>query len=224
MEKYPVWDFPTRLFHWLLALSFCGSWFTAEAGIEWFDYHFYFGYLTLGLILFRLCWGFLGSPYARFRQFLVGPVEFVRALSALPQRKASHEPGHSATGGWAAMVLLCLCLIQAGSGLFITDDIFYYGPYNSVVSSDTAGTLAYIHHTNFTILQVFIALHILTILWYQWGKKENLLLPMISGNKALTSPPESVVTQWGRAIVLAAISTVAITLMVELAPEPVFAF
>ena len=104
----------------LLALSFCGSWFTAEAGIEWFDYHFYFGYATLGLILFRIFWGLWGTAYARFSQFLVGPGTFLRGLRHLFSRTATQQPGHSATGGWAAFVLMLLCLVQASRGLFIT--------------------------------------------------------------------------------------------------------
>jgi cytochrome b len=226
LEKRLVWDVPTRLFHWLIALSFCGSWFTAEAGLDWFDYHFYFGYTTLALLVFRLLWGFWGSEYARFRQFMVSPWNALRQIPTLLSRNAPHNLGHSGTGGWAVLILLSLLGIQVGSGLFVSDDIFYTGPYNPLVSSDTAGTLAYIHRTNFTVLQVFISLHLLVIGWYQFGKGENLTRVMLTGHKSVVAPStgSSAETRWGLFIAATLVSIVAVTLLVQLAPEPVYLY
>ena len=233
-----VWDLPLRLFHWGLALSLVGSWATAEAGFDWTETHFLFGYTALGLISFRLLWGLLGSPHARFHNFLTGPTAVISALGELRQKtppgKISHV-GHGPLGGWASVVLLALVMTQAISGLFISDDIFYAGPYNSVVSSSLADYLGWLHHTNFNILLAAVALHIATITWYLLGKKENLIKPMLTGNKNIspslarhkTQPETQPLTQpavpsnflW-RGFFTATFVLLMVVLLVNLAPEP----
>lgn len=194
--------------------------------MDWFDYHFYFGYTTLALLVFRLLWGFWGSHYARFSQFVVSPWAAFSHLPTLLSRQAPSKLGHSASGGWAVVMLLTLLGIQAGTGLFVSDDIFYTGPYNPMVSSDTAGTLAFVHRTNFTVLQVFIGLHLLVIGWYQFGKRENLTQVMLTGRKSVIAPSVggSTKTQWLLFIAASLFSIAAITLLVQLAPEPVYLF
>ena len=60
-----VWDAPTRLFHWLLALSFLGAYLTAESE-QWRLVHITLGYTMAALVGFRLVWGMVGTRYARF--------------------------------------------------------------------------------------------------------------------------------------------------------------
>ena len=68
-----IWDLPLRLFHWLLAFTLVGSYVTHELGTAWLEWHMRLGYTALGLVLFRLAWGFAGSRHARFASFLTGP-------------------------------------------------------------------------------------------------------------------------------------------------------
>lgn len=217
-----VWDFPTRLFHWLLVVCLAGSWITAEAGFDYFQYHLWFGYTALGLILFRLCWGIWGAMHARFRSFVAAPTRALADLRQLWTREPVPHLGHSASGGWSVLALLALVLAQAVSGLFITDDIFYAGPYNAVVSGDVAGRLAQFHHLNFTVLQVFAALHILVILWFWLGKRQNLILPMLNGMQEVSDADAAKAAshRWVRALALAAGTALAVYLLVTLAPEP----
>ena len=104
---------------------------------------------ALALLTFRILWGFAGTRYARFRQFLSGPGAVFNALRALGNRSAPTQPGHSALGGWASVALMVLMFSQAASGLFITDDILFSGPYHSAVSSSVADFLASFHHPEF---------------------------------------------------------------------------
>lgn len=180
-----MWDVPTRAFHWLLALSLCGSWATAEAGFEWIDTHNLLGYFAIGLVLFRLLWGVFGTRYARFANFIKGPRKVLSAIPALFSRHPAEHVGHNPIGGWSVMLFLVLVSVQAGTGLFISDDVMHVGPYNHVISSSLAGQLAQIHHLNFTALQVFVAIHILAIVWYRFGKSTRLVGPMLSGKKHL---------------------------------------
>ena len=140
-SKTLIWDWPVRAFHWLLLFCFLGSWITAESGIEWATTHQWFGYTTLGLILFRACWGLIGPRFSRFFNLSAGPGQSGRALQELKQDHATHL-GHSAIGGWATLALITLVTVQATSGLFISDDIFNSGPYNSIVTQEQADTWA----------------------------------------------------------------------------------
>jgi cytochrome b len=223
-----IWDLPTRLVHWAIALSFVGSWVTAEAGFDWTETHFRFGYCTLGLVLFRVLWGLVGPTHARFASFVKGPRPVWQHIQHLWQPPKPEEepeaPGHNALGGWAVLLLLLSLAVQAGTGLFLTDDIFYAGPYNPVVSADTASWLAGIHHWNFRLLQGLVALHLLAIAWYQLRLKQNLVVPMLSGKKsgqrvAATAAIES--SALWRALCIAVLVGLGIWLLLSLAPEPI---
>ena len=216
-----MWDFPTRAFHWLLALSLCGSWATAEAGFEWIDTHNLFGYFALGLILFRLLWGILGTRYARFTSFIKGPRTVFATLPKLFSRQPAEDVGHNPIGGWSVLVFMVLVGVQAGTGLFITDGIMHAGPYNHVISSDLAGQLAQIHHLNFTALQVFVLIHLTAIAWYRFGKDSRLVGPMITGKKNLQDASLAIASsQLGKGLLIAILAAAAVTALIQLAPEP----
>ena len=219
-----IWDLPLRLFHWALASAFVVSWITAEAGIEWADVHLYSGYTVLALLTFRIFWGFVGTRYARFQQFLTGPGAFVRGLKALSQRSAPTEPGHSAVGGWASAVLITLMLGQAASGLFITDDILFSGPYNSAVSSSIADFLASFHHLNFNVLTAAVVAHLAVLLWYRLRKRHNLVLPMLSGYSNVDPVLGITSSRLGRALICVALTAILMGLLINLAPEPEYFF
>ena len=218
-----VWDWPLRVVHWLLFLSLAGSWITAEAGYDYTKWHFRLGYLALGLVLFRILWGLAGTHHARFASFLTVPWRALGYLPALLRRDSVPPVGHSPAGGWASLILLTLVATQAGTGLFISDDIFWAGPYNGAVSSDLAGTLAGVHHLNFNFLQGMVVLHVVVIGWYRWGRGVNLVTPMVTGRKDLPAALagqgiESSLSL--RALLLAAVSAAAIYVLLAMAPPP----
>jgi hypothetical protein len=72
-HRIKLWDLPTRLFHWLLVLLVTLAFVTGLTGGPWIDWHGRIGLAIFGLIVFRLVWGFVGSTYARFGQFVSGP-------------------------------------------------------------------------------------------------------------------------------------------------------
>ena len=75
-----IWDLPTRLFHWALVVCIVGAFVSVKLGGLYMDWHVRFGCTALGLILFRLLWGFAGPRYARFAHFVRGPGAVVRYL------------------------------------------------------------------------------------------------------------------------------------------------
>ena len=221
MEKRMIWDIPTRLFHWLLVASLSIQYATAEWMDDAMQWHFYVGYFTIGLVIFRLIWGFIGPVHARFRHFLKGPAAVVSYIRSLPDKHAPHHAGHNPLGGLFVIIMLFLIAIQAVSGLFMTDEVFLDGPYRHLVSSGTQELMNTLHHQVINVLLVVIALHIAAIAFYALYKKQSLTPPMIHGKKATTSPGITS-SRLLLALVVAAVIAVVVYVGIEvLPPEPV---
>ena len=218
-----IWDLPLRLWHWALVVCLTGSWITAEAGFDWTTTHFYFGYSALALVIFRLGWGFAGTLHSRYGSFLSSPRAVTDYL--FKSEKPSGYSGHNPLGGWASVIIVIAIALQAGTGLFISDDIFYAGPYNSVISTSTADWLAGWHHRIFTLIQVLVVLHLLAVSWHTWGRKEHLIQAMFHGKKPLAGTNQGIHGHraW-RAILLAALAALIVAAGVYFAPVPEYDF
>ena len=182
-ERRLVWDLPVRLLHWLLVLSMIASYVTAKIGFETMQIHMYIGYWTIGLIVFRVLWGFVGPKHARFSSFLKGPAGIWRYARALGAGTMIESAGHNPLGGLSVILVLALVGFQAGTGLFATDDIVWTGPYNGAVSSEWAQRLTAWHHLNFNFILAAVVLHLMAIAFYFLVKKQNLVGAMIHGKK-----------------------------------------
>lgn len=185
----PVWDLPTRLFHWLFAAAVIGAIVTVKVGGRWMDWHLPFGVTALVLLSFRIVWGFTGSRYARFSSFVKGPVAVWQYLRQPQERSPA---GHSPLGGWSVIALLLVVAVQAGTGLFATDDILTSGPLNPFVSGDAAALLTSIHKWNENILLGLIGLHLLAIAVYALRGKQ-LVPPMMTGNVPSENLPSNTI-------------------------------
>ncbi|MEY2853289.1 MAG: hypothetical protein RL030_421 [Pseudomonadota bacterium] len=222
-EKRLVWDLPTRLFHWMLVASMVASYLTADAGSPSMKWHMVLGYWTLGLVIFRILWGFFGPRHARFSAFFK-PGRVGDYLATLLRRDSTPTVGHNPLGGLAVIVMLMMVAIQAVSGLFITDDIVWSGPWNPAVSSETADRLATVHHLNFDILLWVIGLHVLTVLFYAFYKRQDLVGPMFTGYKKSAIVPENQSingSQLAKALVIAVLSAAVVYALLAFAPPPV---
>ena len=100
-----VWDFPVRIFHWLLVMSFAGAWLTSESEAQQM-LHYAFGYSAVALVIFRLVWGLVGSRYARFSQFMKGPAQTLHHFKSLVSREKHLGLGHNPAGAWAMLSLM----------------------------------------------------------------------------------------------------------------------
>ena len=133
----PVWDLPTRLFHWLLVVLILLLYATGEFGMLDMRWHFWFGYATLALMVFRLLWGLFGSQTSRFADFVRGPVAVGRYVKEQISTNAHFSVGHNPLGGWSVLALLLSVLVQSASGLFASDGIDTDGPFSGSVSGYT---------------------------------------------------------------------------------------
>ena len=68
-----VWDLPTRIFHWGLAVFVVALLVTAKIGGSAMKWHFLLGYGVLTLLLFRLLWGVVGGHWSRISSFHFAP-------------------------------------------------------------------------------------------------------------------------------------------------------
>jgi cytochrome b len=186
MDKVKVWDGPVRLFHWLLVVLIGFSWWSGEQHeMEW---HRWSGYTVLGLIVFRLFWGFAGSRTARFAQFLRGPGAVASYVATLPTRDGDHSAdGHNPLGGWSVAAMLLAIAAMVTAGLFAVDvDGFESGPLASLVTFDQGRLAAEWHEIIFNVIMALVAIHVLAVLFYLIWKRQNLIPPMITGYRPHT--------------------------------------
>lgn len=175
-ERVRVWDLPTRLFHWTLVLLIPALYGTATS--DRIELHVTLGLVMLGLVLFRLFWGLIGSSTARFGNFLKGPRGVVSYLNG----SAAHGVGHNPLGGWSVVLLLAVLSAQVGLGLFASDeDGLVAGPLAYLVDIETSETLTERHKTMFNVLLALIIVHLLAIVVYA-AQLQNLVGPMLSGS------------------------------------------
>lgn len=178
-----VWDAPVRVVHWSMVVLLAISWWSAEN--SQMTIHVWSGYILLGVLVFRLYWGFAGSTTARFMHFVTGPRTVLRYLSSLRLSNGkSARPwfGHNPLGGWSVVVLLSLLLTQVILGLFTIDvDGLHSGPLAFFIDYGAGRQVGSLHESLFDILLVFVALHILAVFTYLLWKRQNLIGPMLSG-------------------------------------------
>ena len=183
-----VWDLPTRAFHWLLVVLVIFSVVTAYIGGNAMVWHMRSGFAIFTLLAFRLVWGFVGGRWSRFRAFVYAPSASLRYLRGQSLPHEHHDVGHSPLGAGSVFALLGILALQVATGLFADDEIATTGPLNKFVSSATA-SLATSWHKNYGqwIIFALVALHIAAIAFYWFRRRQNLLGPMLHGDKQLTA-------------------------------------
>ena len=133
-----IWDLPTRLFHWLLAVSIIALVVTAKVGGNAMEWHFRLGYAVLALLVFRILWGLVGGRWSRFASFAYGPGTVLRYLRGRSRADEHHEVGHSPLGSLSVFALLGFLALQVATGLVADDEIATVGPLNRFVSGSLA--------------------------------------------------------------------------------------
>lgn len=197
-----VWDPLVRLFHWSLVAAFTIAYLSGEESL---DLHVWSGYVVLGLIAFRLVWGFIGTRYARFSDFIYRPAVIFAYSGEVIAGKARRYLGHNPLGG-AMIIAMLVCLL----GTTVSGLAFYAAEENAgplagiVISSKTGAAVAphkhdhardhadgdggnellkEIHETFSNIMLFLIALHIAGVVLSSRAHKENLARAMITGRK-----------------------------------------
>ncbi|WP_431825164.1 cytochrome b/b6 domain-containing protein [Burkholderia sp. F1] len=208
----PVWDLPTRLFHWLTVLLVAAAYVIVR--LNWVDLHVRAGETLLALLLFRVLWGCFGSETARFRSFLAPPAAACRHLRHLFRREPDVEVGHNPAGGWMVLLLLALLLGETLTGLYVYNDIAAVGPLTAWVPAPVANAIDELHAALWDVLLVAVALHVLAIELYAAAKGHDLLRPMLTGRKFLPAEIRAPrLAPAGRALLLFVAAAVAVGLL-----------
>lgn len=168
-QQVRVWDGFVRLFHWSLVLCFFGAYlFTESIGLL----HKSLGYLTLALVTARVIWGFVGTEYARFSNFVPGPRRLGRYVLALLHRREPRHLGHNPAGSIMIVFLLCMIIAIGITGWMLTLDAFWGN-----------GTVENLHTLFVDFTLVAVAIHVCANIYASIRHRENLILSMFTGNK-----------------------------------------
>ena len=176
MARIRVWDLPTRAFHWLLVLCVVAAFVTVKIGGNAMVWHGRIGLAVVGLLVFRIVWGFAGSTHARFSSFVRGPAA-IRAYL----RGDWHGEGHNPLGALSVLALLGVLLALVSTGLFANDDIAFEGPLYALVGKELSDRARGIHHLFEPLVLLLVFLHVAAIAFYVRVRKETLVMPMITG-------------------------------------------
>ena len=164
-----VWDFPVRVFHWLLVISFAGAWITSESEAQQMI-HYAFGYTACALALFRIIWGIVGTRYARFSQFIKGPAETIHHIKSLLIGNQHAGVGHNPAGALAMISLMVLVLLIGLTG---------YWSVKEFLGDLMSGA----HETIANIALGVVIIHIAAAIIMSFMQKENLIRSMVTGKK-----------------------------------------
>ena len=164
----PVWDFVVRLFHWTLVASIAYE-FLFMAGTK---SHNYVGYFILALIGFRIIWGFVGSYYARFSEFVKAPSVTFSYLVDIGRGTPRRYIGHNPAGAAMIMMLLLTVSASALTGWALRTDALWGVRWIEILHE----------YLSYATL-VFIAVHVCGVIVASFHHRENLTKAMIAGRK-----------------------------------------
>lgn len=169
MQRILVWDLPTRIGHWLLAVGFAIAWLTSESESLRLV-HVGVGGMVVGVVLFRFAWGLVGSTYARFENFVSTPDAAWQYLLGLLGRQPRHFTGHNPAGGYAILALLTLAILAGLTGWLNYQDI-------------GGEWLEEAHEAMASTMLAIVGLHLLGVAVGSWRHQENLARAMVTGFK-----------------------------------------
>ncbi len=169
-----IWDLPLRLFHISLIILVIGSILSAK--LDMLNLHQYFGVALLGLISFRILWGFFGTYYSRFKSFNLSIIDALFQFSKINSITSVRTP----IGCYSTLIFIIALLSISVSGLFSSDDILYDAPLAFLIPNHTS-YLTYIHNILHYLLYSLIGIHIIAIIYYQFFKKMKIIQRVIDG-------------------------------------------
>ena len=202
-----VWDPLVRVFHWTLVIAFAVAYLSGEGSLA---LHVWSGYAVGGLVLLRIVWGFIGTPHARFANFVFGPFASLRYLADLVRGRARRYVGHSPAGAAMVFALLLTLVLLVGSGLQLYAIDENAGPLAGITTATAGASTAApavgedddeaiadaaeggkagegwwkdVHEVLANLVLALVILHIGGVLLASFVHKENLARAMVTGSK-----------------------------------------
>jgi len=181
-----VWDPIVRIGHWTLVITFFTAYFTED---EFITTHVWAGYVLSVVVCFRLLWGFVGTPYARFADFVRSPSVTFGYLADLAHKRSQRYLGHNPAGGAMIVVLLLFLLGTAFSGIMLYALEDGAGPLAAWVAENAERHELWeeIHEVLANLTLMLVAIHVAGVLFSTYAYRENLVKAMITGRKKANS-------------------------------------
>jgi cytochrome b len=184
-----IWDLPLRFFHWSMVILVTVGGITGYfAEDSWLNIHALAGYGLGLLLIFRLLWGFLGSPYSRFKNFPLNKQAVIDHFRTLIKLKPASPIGHNPVGAWMIVILLSTLTLLILSGMITYGGQENLGPLASLVNYTTGHFTKEIHEILSTILLFAIGTHLLGVFSEVVLFKHPLIKAMITGRKPVDTP------------------------------------
>jgi cytochrome b len=164
-----VWDPLVRIFHWGLVGAFLAAWATGDESKR---VHVLAGFCVIGLVAFRILWGFIGANHARFAGFVRGPRAVTGYLRDTANLRAKRYLGHNPAGGAMIVALLVMLSIIGATGFMMTTDAFW-----------GVAWVQDVHETAVSLTLGLVVLHVLGVIVASYEHGENLVRAMVTGRK-----------------------------------------
>lgn len=183
MPQVLVYDWPTRLFHWLFAGFFIAAFSIAnliDDDSVRFSLHMLAGLGMLLVILLRLIWSLGGTRHARLSDLVLNPVQLMAYFKGMFSANSQRWMGHNPASSWAAVAMVCL-----GLGLGTTGYLMATGAESDLLEEA--------HELMANAFLVVVLLHIAGVATHVLRHRDHLQTSMVTGRKpALSSGQESV--------------------------------
>ncbi len=180
-SKIKVWDIYIRTFHWLLLICILVSFISFR--LDEMDIHFISGHCVLALLIFRVIWGVIGSRTALFHTFIKGPGAVLNYVKNPSSERFKGMIGHSPIAALSVIAMLGIISLQVATGLISDDEILLQGPLAKYVSGEMSYQATTYHGINAKLIVGLIVLHLAAIAFYRFIKKDDIVKPMVTGQK-----------------------------------------
>lgn len=175
-----VWDPFVRVFHWTLVVGFAVAYLTED---DLLTVHVWAGYVVGILVVARIIWGFIGSPHARFADFVYAPSTALNYVRELLRFRGARYLGHSPGGGYMVILLLILVGATVVTGLIVYGGEQQAGPLAGMFTEATGEAMEEWHEVISNITLGLIVIHISALLLASFAHNENLVRAMVTGKK-----------------------------------------
>jgi cytochrome b len=184
-DSVVTWDWPHRLWHWGFAGAIVVSLATGLSDdLELMELHIASGVAIIGLLLFRVGWALWGGRHVRVTQYRTSPAAVWRHLRG----RGVQTTAHTAPGAAMAFAMFFCVLVQAGSGLFASDEIFTDGPFAHYLSDAGVGVATAIHTRLYWIVLGLAVIHVSALAWYAL-RSDSIALSMLHGRTRAGAAP-----------------------------------
>ena len=185
MRQVLVYDFPTRVFHWLFAGFFITAFAISNLVDDEsarFSLHMLAGMGMVFVVILRIIWSLVGTRHARLTDLTLNPAQLIAYFKGMFSGSSRRWIGHNPASSWAAVAMVGLAI-----GMGVTGYLMATGGENDSIKE--------VHELMANAFLVVVLLHIAGVVVHVLKHRDHLPSSMVTGRKqALSDDQESVRT------------------------------